>query len=88
MGIKEVIKENENLFITIEKIGNIPIPVSVKLHYLNGDEKIVTQTIEVWKNNKEIKINLGNESQLERIQLGGIEIPDVNSNNNYYLIQK
>ena len=38
--------------------------------------------------NKEIKIDLGNETQIERIQLGGIEIPDVNSNNNYYVIQK
>ena len=88
LGIKEVIKENENLFITIEKIGNIPTPVSIKLHFLNGDEKIISKKIDVWKYNKEIKINLGSENQIERIQLGGIEIPDVNSSNNYYVMQK
>lgn len=88
LGIKEVMKENENLFITVEKTGNIPVPISIKIHYLNGDEKIISKKIDVWKNSNEIKINLGNETQIERIQLGGIEIPDANSSNNYYVIQK
>ena len=88
LGIKEVVKDNGNLFVTIEKIGSILVPVSIKLHYLNGDEKIISRKADVWKNNNEIKINLENETQIERIQLGGIEIPDVNSANNYYVIQK
>jgi aminopeptidase N len=88
LGIKEVVKDNGNLFVTIEKIGSIPVPVSIKVHYLNGDEKIITRKIDVWKNKKEIKLDLENETQIERIQLGGIEIPDVNSVNNYYVIQK
>lgn len=88
LGIKEVIKEKEDIYVVVEKIGNIPVPISIKLHYLNGDEKIISENIGVWKNNSEIKINIGSENQIERIQLGGIEIPDVNSNNNYYVIQK
>jgi len=88
LGIKEVIKEKEDIYVVVEKIGNIPVPISIKLHYLNGDEKIISENIGVWKKNSEIKINIGSENQIERIQLGGIEIPDVNSNNNYYVIQK
>lgn len=88
LGIKEVVKENENIIVVVEKIGNIPVPVLIKLHYLNGEEKIIEESIGIWKSSSEIKINLGNETHVERIQLGGIEIPDVNSSNNYYVIQK
>lgn len=80
LAIKEVRENNE---VVIEKIGNIPIPIS--LYYISEDnqsEKFYFNTA-TWKDGKsEFVVKLSPELKIKSLELGNEHIPDVDLENN------
>ncbi|OGU55677.1 MAG: hypothetical protein A2V66_01965 [Ignavibacteria bacterium RBG_13_36_8] len=85
LGIKDVIVGDEKLEIIIEKKGNIPVPVEVKVTYEDGTVDSVHSSVGVWKNgNNETKLYFKSGKKPISVELGNPRIPDVISRNNYY----
>jgi aminopeptidase N len=80
LGIKEVRENNE---VVIEKVGNIPIPIS--LYYIsenNQSEKFYFNTA-TWKDGKsEFVVKLSPDLKIKSLELGNEHIPDVDLENN------
>ncbi|RPH31394.1 MAG: peptidase [Bacteroidales bacterium] len=49
MGV-EIAERNEKYFIKIERLGNYPAPINLKVFYEDGVTEIVHHSAEVWKN--------------------------------------
>lgn len=88
LGIKNVFEDENNMIVEIENIGKLPLPVEVNVIYNSGEEKVYRESTGVWRNAKTYKMNVGNYKNINSIQLGSIEIPDVDISNNTYIATK
>lgn len=71
--------------VTIEKKGNIPVPVHLEVEYADGSKQTIHQTAAVWKDgNREIRLNCQPGKALKTVQLGMKTIPDVEQKDNRY----
>ncbi len=69
--------------ITVENLGQLPMPTTVQLKFKDGTAKNVKIPIEVWKRNKEWKFKVNSDKEIEAVQLDpDSKIPDVNIKNN------
>lgn len=84
LGIEKVEETENKRLVTIEKIGNVPVPISVTVY--NGEEEIASayKAADVWKDNNRTYIIELEKMEYTRIELGGITIPDSRANNNTY----
>jgi hypothetical protein len=89
LSIDKVVQEVEQLIVTVKKEGNIPIPVKLTIYY---DDNTITEKYydaSIWEDgNNEIIVNEKNEKGIQQIILGDSHIPDVNSNNNTYIVEQ
>ena len=89
LGIQDVKLENGKIKITVKKIGNYPVSVSLTLITENGKEIYYEVSAEIWnvaKNNEftyEKEIN----ENIVSVKLGNKYIPDINPGNNEFLIK-
>ena len=85
LSIREI-KDNR---ITIENIGGLPVPVSLKITFSDNSVKEIYKTAEVWKgNDKAIKISFDDSKQVKKLELSdNYLIPDVNRSNNIYIVK-
>lgn len=86
LGIKDVILDQNNTIVEIENVGKLPLPVQVKVIYNSGEEKIFKRSAGVWKDARIYKLSVGNKKDIKMIQLGSVEIPDVDASNNAYIV--
>ncbi|KAA0126633.1 M1 family metallopeptidase [Chryseobacterium sp. SN22] len=71
--------------ITVENIGQLPMPTTLQVKFRDGTEKIVELPIEVWKRNKEWTFKLDSSKEIEQVKLDpNSQVPDVNSQNNLW----
>ena len=87
LAIEKVEVDNNKLRITIQRVGNIPTPVKLKVVYENESDEEFYYSAEVWKENDlfyVIEVELTNT--LKEVQLGDKTIPDSNRENNIYLV--
>ena len=77
------LKEVKNATLIIENVGGLPVPVKLKLLYVDGKSEIIEKTAEVWKNNPQtIEVDLPTNNQLKTITLMSDTFPDVNAKDN------
>jgi len=87
LSIHKVVEEGSNVNVTIKKEGNIPIPVKLTFYYDDDSKSEKYKDASVWEDSDEvIIISEKTEKVLRKIILGDSHIPDVNSNNNVYII--
>lgn len=73
--------------IRIRKIGNIPVPIKLKLVFENETSKEYYFPADVWKEGNNIFISEIELSDiLKEIQLGDLRIPDSNRENNLFVV--
>lgn len=86
LGIKSVQSEDNTVNIIVEKIGNIPIPVKLKVVYKDGTVDSLYKSAFVWRNgDKDLPLTFNSNKPVLRVELGSRQIPDVNPSNNIYL---
>lgn len=69
--------------VTIENIGQLPVPTTVQLVFKDGTTKNVKIPIEVWKRNTEWTFKVDSNKEINGVKLDpDSKIPDTNLNNN------
>jgi len=69
--------------ITVENIGQLPMPTTVQIRFKDGTEQTATLPIEVWKRNKEWTLKTDTNKEIDQVKLDPkSQIPDVNITNN------
>jgi len=71
--------------ITVENLGQLPMPTTVQVKFKDGTKQIVKIPVEVWKRNTEWLFKLNSNKEISEVMLDpdGM-IPDVNSANNIW----
>lgn len=69
--------------VTVENIGQLPMPTTVQIKFKDGTEQVVKIPIEVWKRNTEWTFKINSAKEIDQVKLDpDSRIPDVNANNN------
>ena len=69
--------------ITVENVGQLPMPTTVQVKFKDGTEELVKLPVEIWKRNKEWTFKLNSTKEIGEVKLDPkSEIPDVNPKNN------
>ena len=89
LAVKNVNIKGSNAEITVEKIGNVPVPINLKITYADDSTEDVHKSTIVWKTgNKEAKINVKVIKEIKKVELNTKLTPDANENNNVYEVNK
>lgn len=80
------VKQNDNsTTVQINRLSNVPIPISLRVVYSDGSEQLIEKKANIWKDGKtSILIELEKGKSVKRLDLGNKYIPDINFKNNVY----
>jgi len=88
LGIKSV-TEGITPKIIISRNGTLPVPVYLTVTFADGTTDIIRETAQVWKSGaKEFTVTKKYEKAIRSVELGNLQIPDVNSRDNVYEVKK
>ncbi|MDC8106550.1 M1 family metallopeptidase [Chryseobacterium sp. B21-037] len=69
--------------ITVENLGQLPMPTTVQVRFKDGTTQIVKLPVEVWKRNKEWTFQIESAKEIEEVKVDpNSQIPDINPKNN------
>ncbi|MBB6333357.1 hypothetical protein HNP24_004383 [Chryseobacterium sediminis] len=69
--------------ITVENLGQLPMPTTVQLRFKDGTAQIVKIPVEVWKRNTEWTFKVDSNKEIDEVKLDpNSVVPDVNLENN------
>ncbi len=87
LAIKDVNIKADDYEIVIEKIGNYPVPVDLKILFSDGTFEIIHEKVSIWKNGKDIftVIDTTNKTII-KIETGNQDIPDADMTNNIIVL--
>jgi len=89
LGIKKAKIEKGKLKVTVEKIGKLPIPISLKVIFDDEIDFTIYKSAEVWKNgNDEFLIETDVLKKVISIVLGNSRYPDVNEKNDKFIFSQ
>lgn len=84
--IHSVKKWEDKIEVTVEKVGNIPVPLELKIYYSDGTVDTAYKSAMVWKDgNKNAAIIFNSSKKIARVELGSPSIPDVNRDDNIWV---
>jgi len=84
LSLKSVRQDGSDIKITVEKIGNIPTTIDLRLVYEDKGEESITESARIWKDGrKEIILSHKSDKKLVAIGLDNESVPDSDRNNNY-----
>ena len=71
--------------VMIKKIGQLPVPVNLRIKFADGNERNIDKSADVWKNgDTKCIIHFEHIEDIVSIDLGNAYIPDQNHDNNRY----
>jgi hypothetical protein len=69
--------------ITVENLGQLPMPTTVQLKFKDGTAQIVKIPVEVWKRNTEWTFKVDSNKEIDEVKLDpNSVVPDINLENN------
>ncbi|MBT2622116.1 MULTISPECIES: M1 family metallopeptidase [Chryseobacterium] len=69
--------------ITVENLGQLPMPTTVQIKFKDGTTQIVKLPIELWKRNNEWTFKVDTAKEINEVKLDpNSQIPDINPKNN------
>ncbi|CAI8935693.1 M1 family metallopeptidase [Chryseobacterium sp. IT-36CA2] len=69
--------------ITVENIGQLPMPTTVQLKFKDGTAQTVSIPVEVWKRNTEWTFKIDSNKEIDEVKIDpNSVVPDVNLENN------
>jgi hypothetical protein len=84
LAIKNVSKSAAAWSVTVECIGNKPIPVELTVTYADGTKNTIRRSIAVWEKASTVILSVPAKKAIKEIKLGGTYVPDVNRKNNVW----
>ncbi len=89
LGIKSVKSKNRITEIVVEKIGTVPVPIDLIVTYGDKTTENIHKSASSWKTgNKEVKIDLKNEKEIQKVELNSKLVPDADEKNNVFEVKK
>jgi len=86
LAVNDVSQAGKNFKIQIEKKGNIPAPIELKVIFADGSEKIIKKTAGVWKNGVSLHLVEGLSSEkIKSVELIDVSLIDADLMNNLFL---
>jgi hypothetical protein len=83
LGLKDLKVKKGKAELTVEKIGNVPVPVDLVVTHIDGTTESVYKSVAVWKTGaKEIKVEFSPSKEIKKIELNTKTVPDSNPKNN------
>lgn len=87
LGIKDVYADGDELTVTVEKIGNMPIPIHIIVTFEDNERLVKKVDAGVWKGGKtEAVVEINTAKLARKIELDSLTLPDKNPQNNFYTI--
>lgn len=74
--------------LTIQNIGGLPVPVTLKLVYANGETLDIEKTPEIWQSNLNLALVDVKTEELISIELLSDSFPDTDTKNNVLIVKK
>ncbi len=85
LRIRDVVKNNGQNFILIDKVGNLPVPVELTVTFEDSSKQTISHSIRVWQNGQErISLPLPDNKKILSIDLGNAHIPDARPADNHW----
>jgi Peptidase family M1 domain len=82
LGIKNV----KGQLITIENLGEKPMPIDLEINYSDGTVEKIHQSISAWQlGNKTAQLKTKSTKKIKKITLGSTYVPDSNEKNNVFI---
>jgi len=89
LGIKNVSLKNEKAEIVIEKIDNVPVPIDLKITYIDDSTEEVHNSASLWKSGKkEITVSVNTKKEIKKVEINSKLVPDTNEKNNVFEMKK
>ena len=87
LSIDHVEVKDDHYEVTIEKIGDLPVPVDLTVIYKDQTEQNIHQPAAIWENRHKAVIPIKTNKNILEMTLGNEYIPDTNPTNNLYTIK-
>jgi len=87
LGIGLVEEKDDRLDVTIEKYGDLPVPVDITVTYSDHTKLNVHQPASVWQNMNTVILPIETKKKIKKMTLGNDYVPDTNSDNNYFTVE-
>lgn len=88
LAIGEITEKGEKISVIINRLGNVPVPVSLMVVYSDESELLIEKRADIWKDGKtSITFEIDKGKVFKRLDLGNKYIPDSNLKNNTYLFE-
>lgn len=84
LAIQRIKKGKKSYEVLIEKRGNLPVPVRLKIRYEDGTEETIERSAEIWKESDVFNYQIPENKTISFIYLGGMNIPDSYPGNNLF----
>ncbi len=89
MGLKNFHTLQNRKDITVQSVGNKPLPIDLTVYYKDGSSEKFHRSIAVWeKNNRTVSISWITTKVVEKVTLGSTYVPDANHADNVYTVNK
>lgn len=88
LSLQNIKYEKGTLSFDVKKVGNIPVPLSIKIVLKDNTSKEIYETARIWKDKDLYSVNLKLEQEPVYIELGSKKIPDVNRKDNEFYFVK
>lgn len=88
LAVKNISATESPAKITVENKGTLPVPVYLRITYADGTSEVVQQSVGVWEDGqKEIVLDVPDGKAILRVELGNLQIPDVDLSNNTFQLK-
>ncbi|MBI1939691.1 MAG: M1 family metallopeptidase [Ignavibacteriales bacterium] len=85
----EGIEKANSVVVNVKNLGTYPVPVDLKVSYVDGITETFHKPASVWKNGEKVyKHKIDSSKEISKIELIQVLGPDVNMNNNSYEVKK
>jgi hypothetical protein len=85
LAVKEIKHNNETFKILIEKKGNIPAPIELKIIFADENERVIKENAGIWKTNKSLFTIDGKSSgKIKSVELIDKSLIDADLSNNIF----
>jgi len=85
LAVENVKESGNNLFITIEKIGLLPVPIGLLLTFEDGSTQTFWNSAEAWKDgNTKTTVVIATNKKIKQVEIIKNKVADVNESNNIW----
>ena len=89
LAVKNVKVKSGKAVITVEKIGNVPVPVDLIVTYADGATENIHKSVSAWKNgNKEADVDFKPAKEIKKVEINEKLVPDADKSNNLFEVKK